>query len=224
LYQDGKLLNADGSRYEGKGVKVMKDGSVKNKNSFLKSATKALGQISQAEGEAGTDVVSTLQDSENHFTIQRGPNRFGVNQPGEKANININDATYYQGQIEGKPYVEGLSGGNTIGTGGTIYWDPSAGGSYITQKGIKSGNTSIMLGHEMLHAYDSNSGNLDGRIMDGGTLRMEARAVYFGNQLRNTNTFGKRSLRYRYYKGATILAPNGNPLNITPPSIEVLKK
>ena len=223
LYQDGQLLNADGSRYEGAGVKVKKDGSIKIKNSFLKSAVGALNQISQAEGEAGTDVVSTLQGSDNNFTIQRGGNRFGANQPGETPNININDATYYQGLIEGEAYVGDGPPSSTKGTGGTIYWNPSDRGSYITQNGTKSGNTAITLGHELFHAYDANSGNLDGRIMLGGTLRMEARAVYFGNQLRSTDTFGNRSLRYQYSKGATILAPGGNPLNVTPPSIEVLK-
>ncbi len=190
LYQDGQLLNADGSRYEGRGVRVKRDGSIRITNSFLKSATKALGQISQAEGEAGTDVVSTLQGSENNFTIQRGGNRFGANQPGESPNININDAAYYQGQIDGKPPVGNGPLSTTIGTGGTIYWNPSDTSSYITKNGTNSINTSISLGHEMLHAYDANNGNLDYRILSGGTLRMEARAVYFGNQLRSTNTFG----------------------------------
>ena len=223
LYQDGQLLNADGSRYEGAGVKVKKDGSIKITNSFLKSATKALGEISQAEGETGTDVVSTLQSSDNNFTIQRGGNRFGANQPGESPNININDAAYYQGQIDGKPPVGNGALSTTIGTGGTIYWNPSDTSSYITKNGTGSINTSISLGHEMLHAYDANNGNLDYRILPGGTLRMEARAVYFGNQLRSTSTFNNQALRYQYSSGGTVLVPQGNPLNITPPSIEVLK-
>src|SRR5690606_16115899 len=140
LYEDGQLLNADGSRYEGAGVKVKKDGSVKIKNSFLKSAVGALNEISQAEGEIGTDVISTLQSSENNFTIQFGGNRFGANQPGESPNININDAQAYQGQIQGSGPVGDGPPSTTIGTGGTIYWNPNSTQSYITLNGTSTAN------------------------------------------------------------------------------------
>ncbi len=224
LYQDGQLLNADGSRYEGKGVKVKKDGSVKITNSFLKKAVGALNEISSGESEIGTDVVSTLQGSENNFTIQRGGNRFSANQPGERTNININDAEANVGQILGKGPVGDGPPSNTIGTGGIIFWDPDSSPSYISQGGrSRTANSSILLGHELFHAYDSDSGNLDPRILPGGTVRMEARAVYFGNQLRNTSTFGNRPLRYQYSSGATSLLSNGSPLYIAPPSIELNK-
>src|SRR5690606_17986210 len=224
LYEDGQLLNADGSRYEGAGVKVKKDGSVKIKNSFLKSAVGALNEISQAEGEIGTDVISTLQSSENNFTIQFGGNRFGANQPGESPNININDAQAYQGQIQGSGPVGDGPPSTTIGTGGTIYWNPNSTQSYITLNGTSTANRSVLLGHELFHAYDANSGNLDSRILPGGTVRMEARAVYFGKQLRGTNTFGNRPLRYQYSRGSTNLLPGGSPLYVAPPSVEVLMK
>jgi len=79
LYQNGKLLNSDGSRYEGTGVKVRKDGSVKIKNSFLKKTIAALDKLSSKF--AGNELVDGIQNSTDNVTIAKGSggNRYDPN-------------------------------------------------------------------------------------------------------------------------------------------------
>src|SRR5690606_27055026 len=48
LYENGKLMNKDGTAYTGKGVKIAKDGSVKLKG-FLKKAVGALDKLSSKD-------------------------------------------------------------------------------------------------------------------------------------------------------------------------------
>src|SRR5690625_772751 len=67
LYEDGKLLNADGSAYTGKGVKVKKDGSVKIKNSFLKTTVNTLNSLGGTA--TGGKMLAVLQGSDNNFNI-----------------------------------------------------------------------------------------------------------------------------------------------------------
>jgi len=67
LYQDGKLLNSDGSRYEGAGVKVRKDGSVKIKDSFLSKTVAALDKASSKS--AGNDLIDGIQSSTDNVNV-----------------------------------------------------------------------------------------------------------------------------------------------------------
>ncbi|WP_338063562.1 M91 family zinc metallopeptidase [Zunongwangia pacifica] len=66
LYEDGNLMNADGTAYTGKGVKVKKDGSIKLKG-FLKKATNALNTLSSKD--AGNSIVDELQSSTDNYSI-----------------------------------------------------------------------------------------------------------------------------------------------------------
>jgi RHS repeat-associated protein len=67
LYQDGQLLNSDGSRYEGAGVKVRKDGSVKIKDSFLSKTVAALDKASSKS--AGNDLIDGIQSSTDNVNV-----------------------------------------------------------------------------------------------------------------------------------------------------------
>jgi Effector protein len=216
LYQNGLLQNKDGSRYEGTGVRVKRDGSIKITDSFLSSAVSALSDISSAEGEAGTNVVSTLQSSDNNFTIAEGWNHFD---PGEmnKPGIYMNDATYTQGINIGRGQIGGTSPSSTVGSGGIIYWNPAGQSTYITRNGEMPVNNTLALGHEMGHAFDANSGNLV-KMDYHGTEVGEIRASYFENQLRQTNTFNhNKNYRSQYNDGGyNLLNSNGQPRTVPP--------
>ena len=174
-----------------------------------------MDKIAKAEGETGTDVVSTLQGSDNNFTLAQGWNHFD---PGEfgKPGIYMNEATYVQGQNTGKGAIGGTGPSDTRGTGGIIYWNPSSQVTAITTRGTRTANTGITLGHELFHAYDANSGNLV-RSQYGGSEVGEIRASFFGNQLRNTSTFGIKHYRTQYNDGGyNLLNSSGQPRTVTP--------
>ena len=135
MYKDGQLFNKDGSRYEGNGVKVKKDGSVKITDSFLNAVVSGLNEMSASDAKNGTDVVSTLQSSENNFTVTNGSNHFD---PGtsEQPYLYENRATYHQTTQTGlvlHPFWDGSKMGysplpaDRAGTGGIIYFDGSSG-------------------------------------------------------------------------------------------------
>ena len=174
-----------------------------------------MGKIAKAEGETGTNVVSTLQGSDNNFTLARGWNHFD---PGEfgKPGIYMNEATYTQGQNTGKGAIRGTGPSDTRGTGGIIYWNPSSQVTTMTTRGTRTANTGVTLGHELFHAYDANSGNLV-RSQYGGSEVGEIRASFFGNQLRSTNTFGIKHYRTQYNDGGyNLLNSSGQPRTVTP--------
>jgi len=212
LYQNGNLLNKDGTTYTGKGVKIKKDGTTKLKG-FLKDAVDALNTISNAEGQTGTDVVSTLQSSENNFYIDSASN----NPNGAGRNEFIADErkkSYAIGMIaagSGK-YAE------FGGSGGTVYWDPN--GANLQELGGGTGNRPITnLAHEMFHAYDANSGFSDNRPVLNGLKRNEWRASYYENQIRRQLNYPYREF---YRSGGTnyrLLDNQDKPINVSPPSI-----
>ena len=219
LYQDGNLTNADGSQYTGTGVKVKKNGSIKIKNSFLKSAVRELGKISEAEAENGTNVVSTLQSSNNNFTIAQNFNHYD---PGtfDKPYLFANNTTYNMTTQTGLkliPYWDAskmgysLQGATQAGSGGIIYFDGAS-------------SSGVKLGHEMFHAFDGNTGSLihtpivDPRTHIGGTVIGEIRASSFGNSIRSFHNV--KPLRQKYYNSHSynLVNPNGS-LKQMPPSI-----
>jgi RHS repeat-associated protein len=180
LYQNGGLYNKDGTAYAGAGAKKDKSGNVVGYKGFLGQAFNSLNQISSAEGQAGTSVVSELQSSSNNFTITdaannprgAGQNEFvSDNKSGEYA-IAMLDAG------QGRPQAGG--------SGGTVYWNPS---STSPLNGVSEfgGGTGIRpttnLAHELFHGYDSNRGLGDNRPVNG-LKRSEWRAAYFENQMR----------------------------------------
>ncbi len=223
MYQDGKLTNADGSRYEGDGVKVKKDGSIRITNSFLKSTVKELGKIGEAETANGTDVISTLQGSGNNFTIAQGSNHFD---PGtfDKPYLFANNATYNMTSATGlklNPFWNNdtmnyaQQPATQAGSGGIIYFDGQS------SKGVK-------LGHEAFHAYDSNNGSLihtpivDPRTHIGGTVIGEIRASSFGNSIRSFHNVKPLRQNYSPTNSYNLLNSNGS-MKQMPPSILINK-
>ena len=212
LYNNGQLQNADGSRYEGAGVKVTKKGNIRITDSFLRGTVSALNTIGSAE--AGSNLIGELQSSDNNFTIKQGNFRFDPD--------NKNNASAFQVMDEGK-LVDPSKGMTGIGSGGTIYFNPNVSPSI-------NGTTyssAIALGHEMFHGSDSNSGELDSRSIPFNGVcceqRQEIRATYFQNVL-SQQLGGSYPLR-KYY-GGTQYPPmppalmNGTtPLNTLPPSL-----
>ncbi|MBN1951788.1 MAG: RHS repeat-associated core domain-containing protein [Bacteroidales bacterium] len=220
LYQDGKLLNADGSLYTGEGVRITKKGKQRITDSFLSSVTTELGYISNFEAKNGTNVISTLQGSDNNFTIAKGLNRFD---PGtfEQPYLYQDQATYHMTNESGctlSPFWS--SGGfsysplpaDKAGSGGIIYW------SGTSSKGVA-------LGHEMFHGYDANTGHLiidptmDARTSINNTNIGEIRATTYENNIRS---YYNIPLRETYNKGGhKLIDSKGNPIAMPPAKILV---
>lgn len=220
LYQDGKLLNADGSQYTGKGVKVKKDGSIKITNSFLKSAVGALDKIgSTTTGGAG---INQLQNSQNNFTVALGKWSHFDAGTFDKTQSFRNNAEAVRVLDEGKKVI-GDYDFNAVGSGGIIYYDPN------TPEGVGGVTYDPMtvLAHEIFHAMDADNGLLDTRnVLFNGLYedRSEIRATYFQNKV--SQQLGPSYPLRKKYGGnledplrPALLDQSGNPINISPPSI-----
>ncbi|MBS1733765.1 MAG: hypothetical protein JST02_10765 [Bacteroidetes bacterium] len=221
LYQDGKLLNPDGSQYTGPGVKVKKNGKIKITNSFLKSAVGALDKISSTT--TGGEGVNQLEGSKNNFIVAQGS--WSHFDPGnfDKSNAYRNNAEGVRILDEGKKVIEGYEF-NQIGSGGIIYFDPD-------NPAILNGTSYdpiIVFAHEMGHALDADKGWTDSRsIQVNGVCceqRTEVRATYFQNMV--SQQLGPGYPLRQYYSGTatppmppSLLNSSGNPINISPPSI-----
>ena len=207
LYQNGRLLNADGSRYEGKGVKVKKDGSIKITNSFLKKAAEALGELGSSSSATGAEMIVTLQASNYNF--------------------NITSATFNPASKGRNEFIEDNNGAwvgvwnpnlsrqvNQIGSGGTIYWNPSDpnAGTLATTKGSLF-NPTTNLAHELAHGWDANFGLLSqSPNTSNGLLMMEGRASYIENQIRSELNYPLRTLYRRDGVSYNLLDSKNNPI------------
>ncbi len=69
-YANGGVYNSDGTQYTGPGAKVKKDGTVKLRGK-LKRTVNALNSIASG-GPAGSDLISTLVNSDRTVTITPG--------------------------------------------------------------------------------------------------------------------------------------------------------
>lgn len=220
MYEDGKLLNQDGTQYTGKGVKVKKDGSIKIKNSYLKNVVKALNTIGNTT--SGAEGLKQLQNSQNTFTIANGA--FTHFDPGtfDKPQSFRNNAEAIRVLDDRKKVIEEYDF-NKLGSGGIIYFDPNTpevvGG--ITYDPIQ------VLSHEMGHAIDADKGLLDTRngLFNGlYEDRSEIRATYFQNRV--SQELGPQYPIRKKYGGnlddpmrPALVDQNGTLLNIAPPSI-----
>lgn len=207
LYENGKLFNSDGSNYAGDGVK--KNGQLKG---FLKSTVRALNNIGSTE--AGLSMISSLQSSENNFTIMHA----SMNPHGFKNEFIASDHTKaYANQLLSDPahatsYAALISMGIDMngGSGGAIYWNPS-GTSLPTTAGIGI-NATTDLAHEMFHGLDANQGALDKRgYLNPNVTRFEWSAVYGENRVRSQLGV---PLRTHYI---TTKDPSGNVMGGTGP-------
>ncbi|MCC8034584.1 MAG: type III secretion system effector protein [Rikenellaceae bacterium] len=161
LYVDGQLYNRDGSAYEGK------------TNRFIDKAIAALGTA--ASTNTGGGMISSLQNSENNFTIVKGPNQFTPS--------NFVKAYGEQHRSDNTAAYQMLPASDFMGgSGGTISWKPS-GASVPTLNGY-SNNPAVVLGHEISHAFDANAGRMNQTEINGLSSN-EWQAVYRENQMRS---------------------------------------
>lgn len=213
LYNNGQLQNADGSRYEGEGVKVTRKGNIRITDSFLRSSVSALNSLGGTE--EGQSLIGDLQSSKFNFDIKAG-NRTSF----DPTNHNNASAISLMNGDHGLQRTDQLF--NRIGSGGTIYFNPEAVFQVNTTSGLQVLPLNVVMGHEMRHATDAATGQLDKGIRDPGTgspfLGSEIRGNYTSNLL-------LRQLGYKYYQstiaGSTIpILKNGNPVNVPKPELK----
>lgn len=199
LYENGKLYNADGTTYAGRGVR--KDGSLRG---FLKKTVSALNQISESSA-TGTALVRDLQGSENSFTIERGTENSFTPDNAARAAANL-------GELSSE-----LSALPKGGSGGIISFNPNQrlGGPDVN--GNRERPAWLGLAHELFHGSDSNRGILHlandySNSVTGfyysstreGLLKAEISAVTQENQLRN-----ETGMPLRQYYGVQNGSPSG---------------
>ncbi|PVD49288.1 hypothetical protein DC498_25810 [Terrimonas sp.] len=204
-YNNGTLTNKDGSAYTGK---------VKG---FLGKAVNALNTINGTTD--GGKVVSSLQSSTNTFTVKSAnlnPNKPGSSEFIETGkDINKSYAVAMTAAGQGKPVLGGV--------GGDIYWNPS--GTSLPVVGGTGVSPITDLAHEMFHAYEANVGMLNNDDPQGtGLSRMEYRASYFENQIRNA--IGQPYRREYWFRDASgnqgiapLLDASGRPIYVPPTTI-----
>ncbi|HEU5289378.1 MAG TPA: RHS repeat-associated core domain-containing protein [Cyclobacteriaceae bacterium] len=200
LYNNGQLLNGDGSVYTGK------------KTQFLRSTVKALNTLNSTE--EGQSLIGDLQSSKFNFDIKEG-NRTSFDPTNHN---NASAISLMNGDHGIQRPNEPL---NEIGSGGDIYFNLNARFEVSTTKGVQVLPLVIALGHEMRHAADASTGQLDKGIRDPGTgvpfLGSEIRGNYTGNLL-------LKQLGYKYYQstiyGSSIpILQNGSPVNVGKPAL-----
>ena len=192
LYENGKLF-LKGEEYTGK------------VRGFLKKTVKSLNKISSTT--AGGKMLQELQSNEHNVFIKyrRGAANFvpGFGRFGSPELKNNAEGIRVQEKgkvIEAFDFTE-------IGSGGTIYIDPS----------LNHDRRSMILAHELFHANDAIYGLLDSRFVkfNGGVSQIqEIRAVYNTNLIRRELGY---SLRKNYSGGPSLLDQNNSPINISPP-------
>ena len=202
LYENGSLYTKGGdgnlALYKGNNARLDKSGNVRGYKGLLGTTTNALKNL-QSGSVVADKIISTLQSSENSFTIKPSNTTFsrvGVDiGDGRTGGLN-NNAYAFQVFNTGELMVD-YAPFNQIGSGGVINWN------------INDGK--IGLGHELGHAYDANFGMLDSRsvMINGGYEEIrEIRAVYYENKIRQD--FGMR-LRQNY-SGPRLLDSNKSPI------------
>ena len=197
-------------------------GEVTGYKGFLGQAKDALDKISTAEGELGTDVISSLQSSSYNFDITESTSN-SFNPAGkDRVYSRVNDAHYTQGIKTGKGQIYGSPKSNIIGSGGVIFWNPNSKIDIATNIGIKTADPTQVLGHEMFHGYDANFGNLVSDYYPNsaiGTQVKEIRADCFFNQLGSAKTFNTGYYQTHYStdkSGYNYLDSNGQPRTVSP--------
>ncbi len=182
------LLYENGSFYEnGKLVGRNNKGKIAGKGSgFFRATEGMLAKLNATD--AGKGVINELQSSTNVFDIKysTGKANFIAGFTGFGTPELINNASAFQVMAEGKKIIKQFTF-NQIGSGGTIYFDPSISINTTTTTGNLKEDPTIILGHELYHAYEANKGLLDGNPIlhgNGSGIIREIRAVHYGNTLR----------------------------------------
>jgi len=186
-YENGNLLNKDGSAYAGK---------VKG---FLKKTVEALGELGSTQ--EGSSIINELESSTNNFTVV-------------KSSENSFTPDNVRQSFGNNPELAGLPGLPTTGSGGTIGFNPNTTTSGLNTSGNTSRPAFIGLGHEMAHGRDSNrglsypTGNFNSyNGTHQGLFKTEWRAVYIENIIR-----GQAGLPLRTHYGTRLTASGPQPI------------
>ena len=97
LYQDGQVLNADGTQYSGRGTKTDKNGNIVLKG-FLKSTVANLNKISG--GNVGNSIVDEIQGSTSSITITNSTQGNRIKIKSGKASVEFNPTSTQGGMNE----------------------------------------------------------------------------------------------------------------------------
>ena len=201
-YENGNLYNKDGSVYTGK---------VKG---FLRDTVDALSSANNT-GE-GSSAINELQTSNNVFTIVKSSENSFVPDSNRSSFANIPEL---------QALIPDLS---SNGSGGTINFNPSISTSGFNTSGTLERPSYVGLAHEIFHGRDSNRGVLypsndymTYKATDNGLKKVEWRAVYFENILRNQASLPLRT-SYGIQETPTspqtmnprMLDSSNNPINV----------
>ena len=190
IYKDGILWSTDTSSNL---LKINLDRQAKS----LRKTVKSL-RILERKSPYASNIIRTLQNSENRFTIsllditesymlvpiQDG--RLGV----------LNNSAYAFQAIERGSLLVDYAPFDQIGSGAEIRWNPKLG--------------IISLAHELSHAFDANFGLMDDRLMQiyGEVISArEVRALFHENMIRKEL---KMKLKYKAKSGGALIL-NGMP-------------
>lgn len=214
-YEDGKLTTKKGKDVTHKVYK--KDGKT-FKKSFLGKTAGALNFMSE---NGMSDMVDKLEGSDFVFNIQQtsGGSQFmpdDVKNAGYNQNMDTENTHPHQ---QGKYYFGEAS--TERGSGGTLHFNSNASVSIFTQNGeVDENNPTAHFAHEFTHAFDSNNGDLDFRLIFGGVGvgvgRKEARAMYYGNNIRIKQGKGYLRIKYDESQPARVVK-DGKPIPVNPP-------
>ncbi len=160
-YKNGALFNTDGSKYEGK-------------NSYFTRTAVQLNQL-QYVGEENTNIITTLELSDNKHTITN----FDPAYPDAKGNHNRSVNILDDGIIKGI-----TESGNTV-----TKYDPEATKNVNGEKR----NPKVGLIHELKHAFDRDQGTFRRGKTENGIKNSEVDAVNTENLTRKNTGDPKRT-------------------------------
>ncbi len=213
------LVYREGHWYDLAGEPVPSSGS----NSFARATSAALARIERLP--TGRNLLRELEASPYPLVIEKGRNSFAPSVEGMGRYSGLQRAqimqTFFTLRAPDYPAFP-LTG---IGAGGSVLFDPESENSSIEADGkIRKIPPSIVLAHEMYHAYDSVRGLLDRRLVWSPEIQTaevtEIRASYYENAIRR-----EAGIQYKLYYGSLdpngpgLLDPEGNPIWIPAPCL-----
>lgn len=182
----------------------LKEVDIKKHDKPLRKALASLNSLWEKSTYA-RNIIKTLQESENKFTIAIVnsidsytlvpilDNRFGV----------LNNNAYAFQILERNENIVDYAPFDQIGSGAEIRWSMK--------------HKKMHLAHELAHAYDANFGLLDDRLIQAyGQIipAREIRALFHENMIRKDL---KKKLRIELKNGGSAMVTNGTPYTIPLP-------
>lgn len=192
LYKDQRVFTLSASKCDFEEVRLA------SSSKELKKTVRSLNRLCK-KSEHANRIISTLQGSENKFTISIVnciDSYLLVPIPNDKLGVLNNNAYAFQSIERGQNIVD-YAPFDQIGSGAEIRWEPR--------------HKTLKLAHELAHAYDANYGLLDDRLIRvyGVVIpAREVRALYHENIIRQE--LGKQ-LRREMKNGMKAMIVDGVP-------------